>query len=86
MHRGKETLTLARHGLDKARILRVVLKRGTQLFQRRVKASFKVHMGPLRPEGLAELFPFDDFAILLEEHGQNAKGLLLNLDANPLAA
>jgi hypothetical protein len=53
---------------------------------RRVKASFKVDMGTLRPEGLAELLASDDFAILLEEHGQNAKRLLLNLDANPLAA
>jgi hypothetical protein len=35
---------------------------------------------------LAELFPFDDFAVSLQEHCKDAKRLFLNLDANPLAA
>src|SRR5438445_9171547 len=86
MHRRQETITLARHGLDKAGVLRVVLKRGAQLLQRGIKASFKVDVRTLRPEGLAGLLPFDDFAIPLEEHGKNAKGLFLNLDPDPLAA
>jgi hypothetical protein len=62
------------------------LKRGAQLLQSSIEASLKVYVGTLRPQRLAELLSFDDFAIPLEEHCQNAKRLFLDFDANALAA
>jgi hypothetical protein len=41
-------------------------------------------MGTLGPEDLAELISCDDLSLLPKEHLQDAKGLLLNPERNPV--
>src|SRR5260370_9652853 len=84
VHRRQKAVTLAGYGFNEAWILRVVLQRGTQFLQRRVKASLEIAVRAFRPKGLPPFRPLHYFPIMLEDNYEVAKGLFLKLDPNPL--
>ena len=77
---------MARHGLYKAWIFSIILKRRAKLFEGGIKASVEIHVRALGPQSLSKLFPSDNLAALTEQQFQNTKGLLLNPEADTLAS
>jgi hypothetical protein len=84
VHWRHEAIALARDGLDESGILRVILQYRAKFLQPGIQASIEIDMGTLGPEDLAELISCDNLPLLPEEHLQDAKGLLLNPERNPV--
>ena len=84
MHRRQKAITLPRYGFDKAWVFRIVLEGSAKLLESCVQAPLEIDVRTLWPKRLTKVFPPDYFAILLKQHGKNAKWLLLNLDTDPL--
>ena len=81
-----ESVTVARQGLDKARILRRIVQRFAQPFHRDVDTVLKITIGFAGPEFGLQLLPCYDLAGLLQEHGENPKRLFLQLDLDAAPA
>jgi hypothetical protein len=71
-------------GFYKTRVVCRIAQRPAQLVDRSVQTVLEVHKCVGRPKLLAQLLARDDLARLLQQHGQNSKGLFLNFDLEPV--
>jgi hypothetical protein len=75
-----ETITALGKGFDEARLIRFVVQGLAQFLDGRIQAMVEIHEGVFGPKPLAKLFSRHYLAGLLQQHGQNLKGLVLKLD------
>src|SRR5208282_6191579 len=81
-----KAITPAMQGFYKTRVVCLIAQRSAQLIDGGVQTVLEVHKCVGRPKLLAQLLARDDLARLLQQHGQNSKGLFLDLDLKPVLA
>src|SRR5690242_20663762 len=77
---GEKPIAASRDGLDEARILGRVAEHISNLINCFVETVIKINNRP-RPEPALQLLPVHQFSRLFQEHRENLKGLLLQLEA-----
>ena len=86
VYRGDEPIAAAVQSLYEARVVRVVSQRLTQFLDAGVEPVVGIYGSIDRPEFLLQLLPRDRFSRAFQKNGQDLKGLLLQLDADPALA
>src|SRR5260370_12417536 len=86
IHRCHEPIAPARHGLDKPWIFGCVPQRLAQSLNGGIQSMLEVYEGAFWPEFLMELFACDHLARLFQQHDQDLKGLVLQLDLQAVLA
>ena len=81
-----KAVAAAAKGLDEARILRRITQRLADLVDGFVEPVVEVDEGIRRPKRLLEFLSCDHVAHVLEQHRQDLKRLLLELDLQALLA
>lgn len=67
-------------GLDKPGVVGIISQRLTQLLYRGVQAQVEIDERVLRPKALPQFFPSDDLIGAFQQHDQNLKRLVRELD------
>src|SRR5277367_2003168 len=78
---GDEAVSAAGQGFDEAWVGCGIAQRLANLVYGGIQAVIEIHKGVGGPDGLAEAFASDDLSGILEECGEDLKGLLLKTDA-----
>jgi len=79
-----KAISASRDSFNEAGVVRVLVDCGTQFLENYVQASVEVNECALRPEPLSQFFTADDISGVLQEQDKNAKGLVLNFDAEAI--
>ncbi len=84
LHRTKKPVAFARERLDVARVGGRITQGLADLVDRRIETLIKIHECVAAPEPLAYFLPCHDAALCFEQHDENLKRLLLQLDSNAI--
>src|SRR4029077_16037112 len=78
--RRDEAVTPTRNGFNKGRIVGRIAESVTKLLDGSVETLIELDVGSIRPQAAAQVFAADHFARMLQQCGENLKGLVLEAD------
>ena len=84
IHLSDKPVTASRQRLNEPRRIGRVTQGIAESQDCVVEAHVKVHKSIRRPKLVAKLIPGNDFAGVLQQHGENLKGLLLQPESDPV--